>query len=77
MHHYCLFLKDMGWKYRACYIINSNTGHTRSNQQLDKYFKITFAGPPKSTEEKEKKKEKKKGNCKAFSVTHKRNKQIN
>ena len=37
----------MGWKHKAYHIINSDPGHMRSKQQLDKYWKITFASPSK------------------------------
>ena len=36
IRHYCLILKDMSWKQTAYHIINSDTGYTRSKQQLDK-----------------------------------------
>ena len=48
----------MGWKHKSYRIINSDLGHTRSEQQLDKALKITFASPSKSTDEKEKEREK-------------------
>ena len=48
----------MGWKYTAYHIINSDPGHTRSKQQLDKTLKITFASLSRKNEEKEKKKNK-------------------
>ena len=32
--HYCLIVKDMGWKHTACQITNSDPGHTHSKQQL-------------------------------------------
>ena len=53
--HYCLFLKDMGWKHTAYHIINSNPGHTRSKQQRDKTSKITFASLSRKSDQKEKK----------------------
>ena len=46
----------MGWKHTAYYIINSDPGHTRSNQELDKTLKITFVSLSKSTDGKEKEK---------------------
>ena len=49
----------MGWKHTAYHIINSDPGHTRSKQQLDKTLEITFASLSKSTDEKEKEKKKK------------------
>ena len=42
------------------HIINSDSGHTRSKQRLDKYLKIPFASPFKSTDENEKDKNKRK-----------------
>ena len=45
----------MGWKHIAYHIIDSDPGHTRSKQQLDKNFKITFTRPSKNTAEKENK----------------------
>ena len=59
-----LFLKDMGWKHTLYHIINSDPGHTRSKQQLDKTLKITFTSTSKNTAEKEK--EKYTGNYKAL-----------
>ena len=59
--HYDLFLKDMDWKQTAYHIINSDPGHTHSNQQLDKNLKITFAIPPKSADENEKGRERERG----------------
>ena len=56
--HYCLFLKDMGWKHTAYHIINSDPGDTRSKQQLDTFLKITFATSSKSTDKKGRKKKK-------------------
>ena len=56
--HYCLFLKDMNWKQTA-YHINSDPGHTCSNQQFDKTLKITFASLSRKSDQKEKTKEKK------------------
>ena len=44
--------KDMGWKYTAYHIVNSDPGHTRPKQQLDKTLKIIFASVSKSTDEK-------------------------
>ena len=44
---------------------NSDSGHTRLNQQLKKKLKITLASPYKKYTEKEADK-KQKGNCKAF-----------
>ena len=46
----------MGWKYTAYHIVNSDPGHTRSKQQLDKTLKIIFASVSKSTDEKGKEK---------------------
>ena len=48
----------MGWKHTAYHIINSDPGHTRSKQQLDKTLKITFASLSRKSDEKEKKKKK-------------------
>ena len=48
----------MGRKHTAYHIINSDLGYTHSKQQLDKYLKITFATPSKTTDEKEKEKKK-------------------
>ena len=81
IRHYCLFLKDMGWKHTTYHIINSDPGHTRSKQQLDKTLKITFASLSRNCQSVQKKwregkKEKKNynGNCKAFCVSRKRKK---
>ena len=61
--------KGHGLKAQAYHIINSNPGHTCSKQQLDKYLKITFVSPSKSTDEKEKKKKKKrKAIAKCFAL---------
>ena len=68
MRHYCLFLKDMGWKHTAYHIVNSDPGHTRSKQQLDKTLKITFASLSKSTDEKEKEKKKRKAIAKRYAL---------
>ena len=57
----------MGWKRTAYDIVNSDPGHTRSKQQLDKTLKITFASLSKSTDEKEKQKKKKKKKRKAIA----------
>ena len=57
----------------AYHIVNSDPGHTRSKQQLDKTLKITFASLSKSTDEREKEKKKEKSNWKALCVTRKRN----
>ena len=55
-----LFISIGHWlKAQTYQVINSNPGHTRSKQQLNKNFKITFASPSKSTGEMEKEKEKK------------------
>ena len=62
----------MTWKHMADHINNSNSGHTRLKQQLDKNLKITFASPSKNAVEKIKKENN--GHCKAFYVTRKRNK---
>ena len=51
----------MDWKQTAYHIINSDPGHTHSNQQLDKNLKITFAIPPKSADENEKGRERERG----------------
>ena len=45
----------MGWKHTT-YIVNSNPGHTRSKQQLDKTLKIAYASLSRKSDEKEKKK---------------------
>ena len=45
----------MGWKHTTYHIINSDPGHTRSEQQLDKTLKITFAGLSRKSDEREKK----------------------
>ena len=58
IRHYCLFLKDMGWKYTAYHITHSDPGHTCSKQQLDKTLKITFTSLSRKSDEKEKKKKK-------------------
>ena len=74
IHHDCLFLKDMGWKHTAYHIINSDPGHTRSEQQLNKTLKITVANLSRKSDEKGKKKKKKlEWQCKAFCVSRKRN----
>ena len=49
----------MGWKDTAYHIINTDPGHTRSKQQLDKSLKTTFASLSRKSDEKEKKKKKK------------------
>ena len=49
----------MGWKHTAYHIVNSDPGHKRSKQQLDKYLKKNFASSSKSTDEKETKNKKK------------------
>ena len=41
--HYCLSLKEMVWKHTT-YINNSDLGHTRLKQQLEKNLKITLIG---------------------------------
>ena len=53
--------------------INSDNGHTRSKQQLDKTLKTTLTSPSKNNAEMEKHKhikaqtkKKQNGNCKAF-----------
>ena len=46
----------MSWKNTVYHIINSDPGHMRSKQQLDKTLKITFASLPSESDEKEKKK---------------------
>ena len=48
----------MGWKHTAYHIINSDPGHTRSKQQLDKTLEITFASLSRKSDEKEEKKKK-------------------
>ena len=64
----------MDLKQTAYHIINSDPGHTQSNQQLDKNLKITFAIPPKSADENEKgrererEREKKKPIAKPFAL---------
>ena len=45
--HCCLFLKNMGWKHMP-YIINSDPGHTCSNQQLDKCLEKILPVHPKA-----------------------------
>ena len=40
----------------AYHFINSDPGHTRSKQQLDKTSKINFASLPRKSDKKEKKK---------------------
>ena len=50
----------MGWKHTAYHIVNSNPGHTRSKQQLDKTLKVTFASLSRKSDEKEKMKKRKK-----------------
>ena len=42
----------------AYHFINSDPGHTRSKQQLDKTSKINFASLPRKSDKKEKKKNK-------------------
>ena len=49
-------LKDMGLKQTAYHIINSDPGHTRSKQELDKTLKITFASLSRKSDKKEKRK---------------------
>ena len=49
----------MGWKHMT-YIINSNPGHRRSKQYLDKNLKTNFIRPSGSTRQKKKEKKRKK-----------------
>ena len=49
----------MGWKHTAYHIIDSDPGHMRSKQQLNKTLKITFASLSRNGDENEKKKKKK------------------
>ena len=65
IRHYCLFLKDIGWRHTA-YINNSDPGHTLPKQQMYKNLKINFASPSKNAVEK-----KKENNGKAFLVARK------
>ena len=53
-----LLFNSKGHKLKA-YNIYNDPGQTRSKQQLEKYLKITFASPSKSTDEKEKEKKNK------------------
>ena len=46
----------MEWKHIAYHIINSDPGHTRLKQQMDKTLKITFASLSRKKVEKENKK---------------------
>ena len=45
----------MGWKHTAYHIINSDPGHTRSKQQLEKNFENNFCQSVQEKEKKEKK----------------------
>ena len=56
IRHYCLSVKAMAWKHTANHINNSDPGHTRSKQQLEKNLKITFASLSKKAVEKNKQK---------------------
>ena len=56
IRHLCLFLKDTTWKHTTYHINNSNAGHTRLKQQLEKNLKLTFASSPKNAVEKNKEK---------------------
>ena len=58
----------MGWKYTAYHIVNSDPGHTRSKQQLDKTLKIIFASVSKSTDEKGKEEKKRKAIAKCYAL---------
>ena len=64
-------------KNTSYHITNSDPGHTRLKQQLEKKFKITFVSPFKKSDEKEKEKGNYNINCKAFCVARKRIKQVN
>ena len=46
----------MGWKHKAYHIINSDPGHARSKQELDKTLKITFPSLSWKSDKNEKKK---------------------
>ena len=46
----------MGGKHTAYHIINSDPGHTRLKQQLDKILRMTFTNLSRKSDEKEKKK---------------------
>ena len=58
----------MGWNYTAHHIVNSDPGHTRSKQQLNKTLKVTFASLSKSTDKKEKEKKKRKAIAKRYAL---------
>ena len=65
----CLFLKGMGWKHKLHRrIINSDPGHTRSKQQLNKDLKITIVSLFKSTGEKDKGRKERKTITKHFEL---------
>ena len=59
--------KGHDWKHTAYHIINSDPGHTRPMQQLDKTLKITFASLSRKSDEKEKKKKRLECNAKLFA----------
>ena len=54
-HRYCLSLKDMAWNHTARHINNSDPGHTRLEQQLEKNLKMNLSSLSKSAVEKRKK----------------------
>ena len=58
----------MDWKYTAYHVINSDPGHTHSEQQLDKNLKITFASLSRKSDEKERKKKQEFGDDLSVSV---------
>ena len=59
----------MGWKHKT-YIINSDPGHMRSKQQLEKTLKVAFASLFRKSEEKGKTKTKKKLEWQLQSFLH-------
>ena len=52
IRHYYLSLKRMAWKHTTYHLNNSNPGHTRLKQQLEKILKIIFASASKNAVEK-------------------------
>ena len=62
-----LCLKHMAWKHTP-HINNSDPGHTRFKQKLEKNVKITFTSPSKNDNEKEKEKKNKMAIAKLFGL---------
>ena len=62
-----LISKGHGLKAHGISHINSDPGHTRSNQHLDKTLKTTFASLSRKSDEKEKKKKTRMAIAKLFA----------